>query len=512
MTDTVQTTAKLLNPIFADLPVVENRITPQNMRDFVVSFDVTRQAVINVKDAPYLAKGDGVTDDTAAIQGAINTGVPALLPPNATFKTSSSLTVGLGQALIGSGLTSIIAASSVSGPAVIVGTNSRVLNASGNMVVGGFRIRGTATEGVRTKGATDTRVENISLNGLTATNGFVFDTVFGCSFQNLWTDGATISGSCFITGENYNANKASHWYTSNFCTNNFLFDATFESGNGTAHGSEWAMLTAQGGNVGIWVRAYQAGVLNGVYNENVRLPIKFGDSSTSTLARAIKVNGIDLGGPQASHPDVANRVAAIDFSYCRGISIDGADFSGVFNCGTWAPVTFSGGGGSGARAIARVTPAGAVSSVEVLNPGTGYTSDPTVAFGGEGANATGTVTRSGTTVLSVAVNTGGTGYAIASGLPVAIVYTTANRVSLNGWYFNSSLGLNSPLYPWIVRSATADSAGGITLLDDQSWRSSDNANCAEVRKTRGFGFKHALIEWDVSGVVQTYIYIPPVFP
>jgi hypothetical protein len=53
-----------------------------------VAFD--QPGVINVKDAPYNAKGDGVTDDTAAIQQAIDVGSQIFLPKG-TYLISDSL-------------------------------------------------------------------------------------------------------------------------------------------------------------------------------------------------------------------------------------------------------------------------------------------------------------------------------------------------------------------------------------------------------------------------------------
>lgn len=54
---------------------------------------------------------------------------------------------------------------------------------------------------------------------------------------------------------------------------------------------------------------------------------------------------------------------------------------------TTAPtVTITGGGGTGATAVAYVNN-GVVTSVELTNPGSGYTSDPTVSFGGPGTGA-----------------------------------------------------------------------------------------------------------------------------
>lgn len=51
---------------------------------------------VNVKDAPFYAKGDGVTDDTAAIQAAIDTGALVRFPIG-TYKTTSPLVIGEGK-------------------------------------------------------------------------------------------------------------------------------------------------------------------------------------------------------------------------------------------------------------------------------------------------------------------------------------------------------------------------------------------------------------------------------
>jgi hypothetical protein len=54
-------------------------------------------------------------------------------------------------------------------------------------------------------------------------------------------------------------------------------------------------------------------------------------------------------------------------------------------------VSFSGGGGQGAEAVAEVT-AGVVTAIRITNPGWGYTSAPTVTLTGAGTGATATAT------------------------------------------------------------------------------------------------------------------------
>lgn len=68
MTETVRTTAAMLTRM-ADAAAAHST-NREMLRDMVVSFDVTRSLVANVRDAPYLAKGDGTTNDTVAIQAA----------------------------------------------------------------------------------------------------------------------------------------------------------------------------------------------------------------------------------------------------------------------------------------------------------------------------------------------------------------------------------------------------------------------------------------------------------
>src|SRR4051812_40944795 len=59
-------------------------------------------------------------------------------------------------------------------------------------------------------------------------------------------------------------------------------------------------------------------------------------------------------------------------------------FVDLTNTGTFyttpPTVTFSGGGGAGAAAVATINLSGNVSSIRITNPGAGYTSAPTVSF------------------------------------------------------------------------------------------------------------------------------------
>lgn len=72
--------------------------------------DATPVGYVNVKDAPYHAKGDGISDDTAAIQAAIDTAAQVYVP--AGRYRVSSLRLRSGTHLAGSGHDAILVHSS----------------------------------------------------------------------------------------------------------------------------------------------------------------------------------------------------------------------------------------------------------------------------------------------------------------------------------------------------------------------------------------------------------------
>jgi hypothetical protein len=134
MTDTPRTQADLLT-LFGDIPVIQGRITPQMMRDFIVSVGVTTEAVINVKAAPYLAKGDGVTDDTAAITAALASGAKSFVFPKGDYYLGahSSAFTAFNLSGLGDGLTFISnGASFIQNTTGILTLENEFFNLSGN--------------------------------------------------------------------------------------------------------------------------------------------------------------------------------------------------------------------------------------------------------------------------------------------------------------------------------------------------------------------------------------------
>jgi hypothetical protein len=75
---------------------------------------------VSVKDAPYLATGDGVTDDLAAIQAAIDAGYGTILIPAGSYRTTGKILLdNVGQRLVGAGRNSTTIFADFQGGAVI---------------------------------------------------------------------------------------------------------------------------------------------------------------------------------------------------------------------------------------------------------------------------------------------------------------------------------------------------------------------------------------------------------
>lgn len=217
-----------------------------------------------------------------------------------------------------------------------------------------------------------------------------------------------------------------------------------------------------------------------------------------------------MGGPNAGNANYANRAAVIELDYCAGGTIDGVNLSGAYNCGTAAPLSFSGGGGAGAFAQARVNVDGTIHSVEVLCGGSAYATPPTVIIGGSGSSAVLTASVGSGLVTSIAVTNPGTGY-VPANCPVAIRYHTARRVSIGAIFFNSGFADTSPLYPWIVRKTGANSGSGVQVKNDCSFKTAAQGNTAFLAKTKAYGFTHALVEYDSAGAQVAYVYTPPLY-
>ncbi len=118
---------------------------------------------INVKDAPYSAKGDGVTDDTAAIQAAIRDcpAGKAVYLPAGTYRTKSELEIkGKGVVIRGAGPTQTrIRRESTNGQIIAIYNWS---NGGKRAVVGGFQ-----------KGSTTLTLANMA--GVTAGQHVIID-------------------------------------------------------------------------------------------------------------------------------------------------------------------------------------------------------------------------------------------------------------------------------------------------------------------------------------------------
>jgi hypothetical protein len=148
------------------------------------------QATVNVKNAPYNAKGDGTTDDTAAITAAMTSGAAVIYFPRGTYKTTSQISIawsGTSLTLVGDGGTQA------------VNTGTVILIPSG----GGIRYDGAGTlTNIHVKGINFKASGAITAStyALTLYRSYI-NNLYDCVFDGFnYLSGAANSAGVYVTG------------------------------------------------------------------------------------------------------------------------------------------------------------------------------------------------------------------------------------------------------------------------------------------------------------------------
>ena len=181
-------------------------------------------------------------------------------------------------------------------------------------------------------------------------------------------------------------------------------------------------------------------------------------ATPATLTSGVKGTSFSAGGVGYAPTDTVSAtggtgaLAAVVLGLTTSsINItNGGDYS---NLSTLPAVSITGGGGSGATAVASTDPSGSL-IITVVNPGSGYTSAPTVTLvGGSGTPnqaATFAGDATGFTVVGLTQTAAGTGYNSAS---AAVVNTTTG----------SGLTIGSPVVGSLALTATSSVGGSGNL-------------------------------------------------
>jgi hypothetical protein len=501
-----------------------------------VSVNSKLAETVSVKD--FGAVGNGVADDTAAIQSAINTGLNVFIPAG-NYKITSTInaitpssTNAPKRTIFGVGENSNIVATSITGPAIAAnGSTQTPIDIAFGNELRDFRISGTATTGLYVKKYIECVIHNVVLRGFTGDFGYVFNQVWGSTLSHLNTSFSTINQICFVCGADFNANHCSNWYTSNLESKiSFLLD---QEANVPVHGGGFSLsntfsdLTAQGSRYGMWIKSWRCSTINGYYTENITCPIRFGSKDEGKLALNTNIRGGLLGGPLltggSAQPDRDKREALIWFDNAVGCTVENCDLAGTFLSGDIARVVVSASpSGDTALVVARVNVDGTVNSLIIINGGSGYVSAPTLTFSTGGGvlagstvvQATGTATISSGVVTAVTLTSPGSGY-IPNGIPILATYRTSLRNSIRDGFSNMSQqpglsgNLNSPNYPFLARRPSADSNGRVMFINDLSQRQAFSGAVCNVQKTGGFGFTHVVTEYSSAGALVTSTFVPP---
>jgi len=439
--------------------------------------------------------GDGVTDNLS-IWNTLAAAYTNIFIPAGDYLFSGPMEIPIRHTVLGAGHHTLAA----NGGTLIRGTSGQTcvihINTGGDTEVnfGNVCIVGAADVGLLTGDSADcveSYIHDIRIAG-TFNIGFSFRLTFGCHLRNLFVVGsATIADACFVTKGAFNANTCDNWYTSNTCPVNFRIE---DDGNGDTFNN----MTAQGGDIGLYLKKGHSLTFNGFYSEACEKSVEIGVAGDTVTG--ITFNSGLFSGSAAG-------IACVDIVDARNIVFNAPKFE-LFNSYADVTVTPSGGGGSGAVLRARVNATGEVHSVIIVRPGTGYTSAPSIGFSGSGSGATATSGVGGGAITSVTVTAPGSGYTSNGACIASVRYHNCGRVVLIAPSTNEA-ATNPASYSTILRTSGAASSSRVTIVSGVSSRNVTTAATSDMRGAQGYGYQHYVEELDSTGTEVRWSYVPP---
>jgi len=268
------------------------------------------QTYLNVKNAPYFAKGDGTTDDAPAIQQAINdAGGNGVYLPKGTYYLATDIIASGACSLLGDGPTqSVLKANpNVASSGILQVTNNayiRSIGVDGNLGVAVQQVplkAGVFINGTRTVTIVDSRIANTAGNGITVSNStdiHIMDSeIVNCAGYGV---NATNSPRTFLSRCNVHlTNYSPIWF------NNSPYSVV--SGNTVRQGSPVAP--------GIYALDCDATSISG----NSVQQCGFGVRIAASSGRGLNSYGINLFGNSI----LRNYEGGLSIDLCDGFSING---------------------------------------------------------------------------------------------------------------------------------------------------------------------------------------------
>lgn len=277
-------------------------VTIQEVEEILTSTAETGTDYINVKD--YGAVGDGVIDDTAAIQAAIDTGYKKIGIPRGTYKVTSSLTLTSQQELWGvDGRMECVLDATISSGGILqlnsLYSDDTILRAG----IFNMRLTGTAEYGIKLIRAPYFKMRDIRLDFSTSANVSKL-TEYAIYIGNCW-DAEVSNVDCYIETATTTPAKGhiriegamnSTLFNAIRCTGGSLYGIHLSNddsgGTEIPSGLTFNNVTIQRAQVGIYVQRARSITFNGGYMEAVQYPILLGKVAVSSdRAASITFNG-----------------------------------------------------------------------------------------------------------------------------------------------------------------------------------------------------------------------------
>jgi hypothetical protein len=226
------------------------------------------------------------------------------------------------------------------------------------------------------------------------------------------------------------------------------------------------------------------------------------------------------GGPDQVAYDAINQVRRRAFglstttpvasiSVVSGMTLSTSGNTGYLTSVPNVPITFTGGGGTGATGVATVASSGKVTAVTVLNPGSGYTSAPTVTIGTAWAantvystgtqvfngNYVYTITTAGTSTTTPPTQTSGASTAATTGAVFTYAGTRATATATIATTQVDLTGLNQTSFQQAVEDERArelcyESLRKADLIRWGIWVSTMNNLAADMKANAGTTYSY----------------------